>query len=106
MGSEMCIRDRSHACWLIAYPVAGLVSAEADPQMAFVVLAGLCGLGALLALFVWPAHDPLNLLHDHHDMEPDHAHLGEGMRPDAEGVAHAHPVVIDDNHRRWPKNRV
>ena len=96
----------SHACWLIAYPVAGLVSAEADPQMAFVVLAGLCGLGALLALFVWPAHDPLNLLHDHHDMEPDHAHLSEGMRPDAEGVAHAHPVVIDDNHRRWSKNRV
>ncbi|KAK0351045.1 hypothetical protein LTR94_026546, partial [Friedmanniomyces endolithicus] len=40
----------SHVCWLIAYPVAGLVSAEANPQAAFVVLAGLCGLGALLAL--------------------------------------------------------
>lgn len=24
----------SHACWLVAYPVAGLVSAEADPRTA------------------------------------------------------------------------
>lgn len=96
----------SHACWLIAYPVAGLVSAEADPQAAFVVLAVLCGLGALLALAVWPAHDPLNLLHHHEGMEPDHEHLNEGMRPDPAGAAHAHPVVIDDNHRRWPKRRL
>lgn len=95
----------SHACWLIAYPVAGLVSAEADPQAAFVALAALCGLGALLALIIWPAHDPLNLLHHHDELEPDHEHLNEGMRPDAAGVSHAHPVVIDDNHRRWPKQR-
>ena len=92
----------SHACWLIAYPVAGLVSADADPQAAFIVLAVLCGLGALLALVVWPAHDPLNLLHSHEGMEPDHEHLNEGMRPDAAGAAHAHPVVIDEHHRRWP----
>lgn len=95
----------SHACWLIAYPVAGLVSAEADPQAAFVVLAALCGLGAVLALVIWPAHDPLNLLHHHDELEPDHEHLNEGTRPDAAGVSHAHPVVIDDNHRRWPKQR-
>ncbi|WP_349256708.1 MFS transporter [Brevundimonas sp.] len=92
----------SHACWLIAYPVAGLVSAEADPQAAFIVLAALSGLGAILALVIWPAHDPLNLLHDHADLEPDHEHLDEGMRPDAAATAHAHPVVIDDHHRRWP----
>lgn len=95
----------SHACWLIAYPVAGLVSADADPQAAFVVLAALSGLGALLALVVWPAHDPMNLLHHHDGMEPDHEHLNEGIRPDAAGVAHAHPVVIDAHHRRWPKPR-
>jgi len=95
----------SHACWLIAYPMAGLVSAEADPQAAFVVLAVLCGFGALLALAVWPSHDPQNLLHHHDELDPDHEHLNEGMRPDPAGVAHAHPVVIDDNHRRWPKGR-
>lgn len=95
----------SHACWLIAYPVAGLVSAEAAPQAAFIVLGVLCGLGAGLALAVWPAHDPLNLLHVHDDLGPEHPRLQEGQRSDAAGDAHAHPVVIDDYHPRWPRRR-
>lgn len=47
----------SHACWLIAYPVAGLVSAEADPGAAFGVLAVLCGMGLALGCMLWPTHD-------------------------------------------------
>lgn len=94
----------SHACWLIAYPVAGLVSAEADPSAAFMVLAGLCGLGAVLGLIVWPARDPLNLPHSHSDLPADDPHLqdhatgGEGDQD-----VHAHPFVIDERHRRWPR---
>ncbi|NQE61444.1 MFS transporter [Caulobacter sp. RHG1] len=91
----------SHACWLIAYPVAGLVSAQANPSAAFLVLAGLCGLGAILGLLVWPANDPDNLPHTHEDLPDDHAHLAQsGQNGD-----HAHPFVIDQQHRRWPRTK-
>lgn len=94
----------SHACWLIAYPVAGLVSAEAAPRAAFMVLAGLCGAGAVLGLLIWPSRDPANLLHRHDELADDHPHLGEGEAgPD--GVAHSHPFVIDDQHSRWPRTK-
>jgi predicted MFS family arabinose efflux permease len=89
----------SHACWLIAYPVAGLVSAKADPSAAFLVLAVLCGLGAVLALLIWPAHDPANIPHRHDDLPADHPHLV------AAGAEHTHPFVIDEQHRRWPTTK-
>lgn len=88
----------SHACWLIAYPVAGLVSAQANPGAAFLVLAGLCGLGALLSMVIWPAHDPENLPHRHDDLPDGHPHLAGGAQAD-----HAHPFVIDDQHPKWPR---
>ena len=91
----------SHACWLIAYPVAGLVSAQAAPSAAFLVLAGLCGAGAILGLVIWPAHDPDNLPHAHDDLDEDHPHIAEA----GAGEQHAHPFVIDKRHRRWPKPR-
>lgn len=89
----------SHAAWLIAYPVAGLVSAEADPGAAFLVLAALCATGTMLAFFIWPANDPVDLPHSHDDLEADDPHLVEHQTP--EGL-HSHPVVIDERHRRWP----
>ena len=94
----------SHACRLIAYPVAGLVSAEANPTAAFLVLSALCAAGLLLGLVVWPAHDPLNVVHSHDGLATDDPHLAEGARLKDGGVVHAHPVVIDDQHRRWPKS--
>ncbi|WP_283843768.1 MFS transporter [Brevundimonas albigilva] len=93
----------SHACWLVAYPVAGLVSAEADPAAAFAVLAALCALGTGLAFLVWPAHDPLNLPHAHDDLGAGHPHLQDDREAGEGRAAHAHPVVIDDLHRRWPR---
>lgn len=96
----------SHACWLIAYPVAGLVSAQANPSAAFLVLAGLCGTGAVLGWMVWPVHDPANLPHRHDDLEVDDPHLAEGIGPvDDIEPTHAHPFVIDEQHRRWPRRR-
>ncbi len=86
----------SHACWLIAYPVAGLVSARANPSAAFLVLAGLCAFGAGLALLVWPATDPVDLHHSHADLADDDSHLTSG------GREHSHAFVIDEQHRRWP----
>ena len=90
----------SHACWLIAYPVAGLVSAEADPAAAFLVLAALCATGAVLGLLIWPARDPETLMHSHPDLEADDPHLTDGAG--GTGAAHAHPFVIDEKHDRWP----
>lgn len=92
----------SHACWLIAYPVAGMVSAEVDPGAAFLVLAGLCATGTVLALVIWPAHDPENLPHRHDDLAADDPHLAEGQAADG---AHAHPFVIDERHVRWPTTK-
>ncbi len=94
----------SHAAWLIAYPVAGLVSAVADPTAAFLVLAALCAIGTVLGFFVWPAHDPADLPHRHADLAPTHPHLTEGPGEE-DGAAHAHPFVIDDQHQRWPKTK-
>ncbi len=89
----------SHACWLIAYPVAGLVSAQANPSAAFLVLAALCGLGAILGLVIWPADDPDNVPHAHEDLAKNDPHLTQA----GEGGAHEHPFVIDPRHPRWPK---
>lgn len=90
----------SHACWLIAYPVAGLVSAEADSGAAFLALAGLCALGAVIGLLIWPAHGPETVAHRHDDLAPDDPHLAEAYAIDRSG-AHAHPFVIDERHSRW-----
>lgn len=93
----------SHACWLIAYPVAGLVSAAVDPGAAFLVLAGLCATGTVLGLLIWPAHDPENLPHSHVDLPADDPHRGEGRGGD--DADHAHPFVIDERHDRWPTTK-
>ena len=87
----------SHACWLVTYPLAGWIGAGAGLSVAALTLAviGAAGLAAVLRL--WPADDQTVLPHDHPDLPPDHPHLAE------HGPYHAHAVVIDDLHRRWPK---
>jgi len=92
----------SHACWLIAYPVSGFVSAKANPSAAFLVLAGLCAAGTLLGLLIWPVHDPLNLRHRHDNLTPSDPHLRNTEALD-DASAHAHPFVIDERHTHWPK---
>lgn len=89
----------SHACWLVAYPLAGLVSANAGIPLAFAVLAGLCALGGVAAFVLWPSHDPDTLLHSHDDLPSGDPHLGGG------GPEHEHGFVIDDLHPRWPKRK-
>lgn len=89
----------SHACWLVAYPVAGIVSAQANPSSAFLVLAGLCGVGAVLAFLIWPASDPDQVAHSHPGMAHDDPHLA------SHGPEHSHPFVIDERHRRWPTTK-
>lgn len=86
----------SHACWLVTYPLAGWIGAEAGLPVTAMALAaiGFCGLIAVLRL--WPARDNATLPHAHPELPDDHPHLAEG------GHDHAHAFVIDDLHRRWP----
>jgi predicted MFS family arabinose efflux permease len=84
----------SHACWLVAYPLAGFVSANLGAIAPFAVLCVLCLAGAAAVALLWPAHDPESIAHRHDDLGPDHPHM--------EGDAHAHPFVIDALHKTWP----
>ena len=85
----------SHACWLIAYPLAGFISAGLGIDAAFLALALLCGLGAAGAMFAWPANEPDTVAHSHDDLSPDDPHFT--------GNEHAHVYVIDELHPRWPR---
>lgn len=94
----------SHACWLLTYPLAGWLGAEAGMAVAFVVLGGLTGLGVLLAPVFWPANDPEILEHIHGNLPPDHPHVRDA-EDTGTGLKHAHAFVIDDFHRKWPLSR-
>ena len=87
----------SHACWLITYPLAGRFGAAFGLQSTSIVLS-LIGLGGvLLALRLWPAGDPSDLVHEHPELPENHPHLCD------HGVTgqHRHDLIIDDLHRRW-----
>ncbi|MBN9670846.1 MFS transporter [Roseibium aggregatum] len=90
----------SHACWLIAYPLAGRFGAALGLDTTFVLMAGLATVGVAGALLLWPAKEPETLRHSHPDLPPDHPHLREHGTKD-----HRHPVVIDDLHGHWPESR-
>jgi MFS family permease len=89
----------SHACWLVTYPLAGWIGAGAGAGLsaAAITLAIIGAAGLVAALRLWPAKDHTLLPHNHPELPPGHPHLAE------HGPHHAHAVVIDDLHRRWPK---
>jgi hypothetical protein len=91
----------SHACWLVAYPLAGWLGALLGLGVALAALSGLALLGLMIAYRVWPAGDLAALVHSHPDLPSDHPHLIEVSAGGGTSV-HKHPVVIDDLHPRWP----
>lgn len=91
----------SHACWLLAYPLAGLAGAIWGTAAASWLLSVLAAAGVLAAARFWPADDPEVLEHEHPDLAPDHPHLA-GPRRSANGRHHAHAFVIDRQHHAWP----
>ncbi|MDO6584989.1 MFS transporter [Salipiger sp. 1_MG-2023] len=90
----------SHAGWLIAYPLAGSLAAQAGLEYALLVLAGLSVLTSVIALCIWPAHDPISRAHAHPDLPADHPHLSGGSK------RHEHAYHIDDLHPSWAKAHV
>ena len=91
----------SHACWLVAYPLAGWLGATAGLPASFAVLAAMAAAATLLAARLWPAHDPEILPHLHAGLPSDDPHLA-GAEPTPSGHRHAHPYVIDAAHAHWP----
>uniref|UniRef100_UPI003D8ED070 MFS transporter n=1 Tax=Gordonia sp. B7-2 TaxID=3420932 RepID=UPI003D8ED070 len=91
----------SHACWLIAYPVAGWGATMLGYTPTWMLLTALAAAGAWVARSSWPRRDPEVL---------DHVHVGPGVGehvthavPLGDGRwRHAHPFVIDRERDRWP----
>jgi MFS family permease len=108
----------SHACWLVAYPLAGWIGGI-GLGVAFAVLAALALAATALAAGLWPAADPAALPHRHaaqrhehlhvHDEHHQHAHEGwEGPEPHRHPhrhapIRHVHAYVIDLHHPMWPR---
>ena len=93
----------SHACWLVAYPLAGRFGASAGMEATLLVLAALGAAGLVAATALWPKDDAEEVEHVHDRLPPGHAHLGDA-RPDPTGaLRHSHAFVIDELHRRWPR---
>ena len=92
----------SHACWLITYPVAGWLGAEAGLPVTFAVLGIVAAAAVFLAMRVWPADDPDAIEHTHETLYADHPHLSDTV-PDGYGHRHSHVFVIDDHHPEWPR---
>ncbi|WP_404934458.1 MFS transporter [Nitratireductor sp. L15S-10] len=91
----------SHACWLIAYPLAGWAGAALGLPATSIILSALVAVAIGAGLAIWPADDPEIVEHSHDDLPEDHPHLaGSGH-----GRRHAHAYVIDDMHVAWPRER-
>ena len=108
----------SHACWLIAYPLAGWTGAGMSLTAAFGLTAAGAAVSLLVAWRVWPPgseaplehrHDRITHEHLHvHDEHHQHVHSGsESGEPHShphthEPVVHRHDYVIDLHHPSWP----
>lgn len=87
----------SHACWLLAYPLAGWLGANWGMTNTFIVFALIASLAATVGWRLWPSNDLSEIEHCHYELPEGHPHLKEGQRH------HKHPYVIDDLHIRWPR---
>ncbi|MCH7540925.1 MAG: MFS transporter [Proteobacteria bacterium] len=109
----------SHACWLIAYPLAGWLGTAFGLSAAFAVLALVALVAMATALVLWPARDFSELEHVHQAMEHEHLHIHdehhqhlhegwEGTEPHRHphrhaSLRHKHSYIIDLHHPVWPR---
>ena len=95
----------SHAGWLIAYPLAGWLGGFLSLEMALLCLSLMSGVLAVIALWAWPAFDPVDLAHSHPELPDDHPHL---QQVPANGAQHHHKHAfhIDELHPIWTERSV
>ncbi|MFF2185143.1 MFS transporter [Streptomyces sp. NPDC058155] len=91
----------SHSCWLLTYPLAGWLAAEAGMAVSAAVLATLALAAAITAVAIWPRRDPDRLDHVHVELPDGHPHLQDAV-PTSVGFRHGHDYRIDALHQRWP----
>ncbi|MCC5794145.1 MAG: MFS transporter [Chromatiales bacterium] len=110
----------SHAAWLLAYPLAGQLGAAIGIGQTALLFAAVVLLTTFAAALLWPAGDPVELVHEHEGESHQHLHTHDESHHDHDhpegvdpGVAHSHPhqhapvrhrhpFVIDDHHPSWP----
>ena len=93
----------SHACWLIAYPLAGWAGATLGLPATAVILSAIAASAVAAAALLWPSVDPEIVEHSHEGLPSSHVHWEKGA---ANGRnSHAHAFVIDDLHSSWPHAR-
>jgi H+ antiporter protein len=88
----------SHACWLVAYPLAGWLITAVGAATALAALALLAAVGMVGGVVFWPRSDDGSVKHFHDDLPADHPHVRGGR-------THSHPIIIDDYHPHWPRLR-
>lgn len=88
----------SHACWLVCYPLVGILGAALGMPTTFVIMSMMTLLSIALTIKLWPAGDPSDLVHTHPELPHDHPHL----RKHSQDGQHKHTLIIDDLHRHWP----
>ncbi|WP_372841402.1 MFS transporter [Phaeovulum sp.] len=98
----------SHACWLLAYPAAGLLGAALGLDATFAIMAAVAALSTAAARHLWPALDPeeiehehLAFAHEHAEGDADHHPAGTGPHHTHAPLRHKHRYVIDDHHPHW-----
>ena len=99
-GVQTCALPIS--CWLITYPLAGWLGARFGLGVSFATLGVVAGAAVLLSMRLWPVEDPVELLHSHDALPPEHPHLASRAGSSSAQGQHSHAFVIDDEHRRWP----
>ncbi len=107
----------THACWMIAYPLAGqlgsLVGIELTALLFGIAVAVFTVSGAALwsgddSTVLEHSHEPLAHCHEHYHDEHHQHHSGEvGVKQHSHEhkhppVTHSHVFVIDDHHPEWP----
>ncbi|MFT7841772.1 MFS transporter [Saccharothrix sp. BKS2] len=91
----------SHACWLLCYPLAGWLAATTSMTMTLLALGAIATAATIVAIRLWPAHDPEVVEHEHHGLGSDHVHVHGAVLVDGRH-RHAHHFRIDGLHTRWP----
>ncbi|MFE7330041.1 hypothetical protein ACFU8W_34770 [Streptomyces sp. NPDC057565] len=87
----------SHSCWLLTYPLAGWLGAEAGLQSAVVALGAIVLTAGLLAVRLWPTKNRLVVEHEHRDLRDGHPHLVDAVRG-PNGWRHSHDCLADALH--------
>lgn len=85
----------SHACWLLTYPVAGILLTFLGVIPTLIALGGVALANAGLASLLWPTMDTDPVPHTHSNLPDDHPHIRHAG-------PHRHTLIIDELHPRWP----